>query len=348
MMAVMRGLATTMVLFGVGVGAGACGASVFACSSDQQCQAGAAAGMCQPEGYCSFPDEACPSGQRFGEAAPAGVASECVEVERGSSTGIDPVQGSSGVEPPDPSLDGSPDGSTSLPPGDGTTTMPAAEDGSSTGPTSEPTTGMGLEGTTTGDMNEACSQTLVDPFDGTELLPMWNGFAQPGTQLWVENGQLAISVSESPDAWAVAGAVMDVTSLAGGWERVLVTQADDTGLPIAGGLVLGNRICTLQLFIGADSIAAAVWSEELLMTTVLGSEPLPPVPFWLQIRQDDADSHFEWSPDAVTWNELAVGDFPDCGDLLGPVVVGVNVGGQLEAGVGSATRWFDQIELCLP
>ena len=200
----MRRVGATIVLLGTGWVAGACGTSFFACSSDDQCQSGAVAGMCQPEGYCSFPDDGCPSGQRFGDAAPAGVASECVAVERGSSTGIDPVQGSSGVEPPDPSLDGS----TSLPPGDGSTTMPAAEDGSSTGPTSEPTTGMGLESTTTGDMNAACSQTLVDPFDGTELLPMWNGFAPPSTQLWVENGQLAISVSESPDAWAVAGAVM--------------------------------------------------------------------------------------------------------------------------------------------
>ena len=75
---------------------------------------------------------------------------------------------------------------------------------------------------------------------------------------------------------------------------------------------------------------------------IVGGEPEPA----FEAKASVLD--FEWSPDAVTWNELAAGDFPDCGDLLGPVVVGVNVGGQLEAGVGSATRWFDQIELCLP
>lgn len=349
MMRPMRRVGATIVLLGTGWVAGACGTSFFACSSDDQCQSGAVAGMCQPEGYCSFPDDVCPSGQRFGEAAPSGVASECVAVDHGStSTELDPVQGSSGVEPPsDPSLDDSPEGSTSLP-GDGTTTMPAADDGTSTGPVGEPTTGMGLPGTSTGGPTEACARTIVDPFDGTELLPQWNGFAQPGTQLWVADGQLSMSVSESPDVWAVAGAVMDVTTLAGGWERVLISQPDDSGLPIAGGLVLGNRTCTLQLFVGADFISAGLWNGELLMTTGLGDAALPPVPFWLQIRQDESESYFEWSSDAVTWNELAAGTFPECGDLLGPVVAGVNVGGQLATGMGPATRSFDQVELCLP
>lgn len=346
MMAVMRWLAATIMLFGAGWVAGACGASVFACSTDAQCETGATAGMCQPDGYCSFPDESCPSGQRFGEAAPAGVASECVEPSDAASStmGPDPVVGSDGIEPPDP--DGSPEGSTTLP-GDGTTTMPVGEDGTSTGAEPEPTTGMGSEGTTTG-VEPACSQTIVDPFDGVELSPMWTGLSRPGTELGVENGQLAISIGPSPDAWIVAGAVMDVDSLAGGWERLLITEADDSGLPIAGGLVLGNDACTLQLFLGSSTIAASVWNGATQLSTFLGEEPLPGFPLWLQLRQDDAGSHYEWSLDAITWNELAFEALPECGDLLGPVVTGVNVGGQLADGMGPGTRRFDQIELCLP
>lgn len=345
MMVGMRWLATTMVLFGAGVVVGACGASVFACSSDAQCESDAAAGMCQPEGYCSFPDDACPSGQRFGEAAPAGVASECVEPgDASTSMEPDPVAGSSGFEPPSP--DGVPDGSSTLPPGDGTTTTPVDEDGTSTGPGPEPTTGM--ESGDTGGNAETCAETIVDPFDGTELLPMWNGFAQPGTELGVENGQLAISIGPSPDVWTVAGAVMDVDSLSGGRVRLLITEAHESDLPIAGGLVLGNEICQLQLYVDATGIAASVWNNELMMTMFLDYEALPGFPLWLQLRQDEFDSHFEWSIDEITWNELAFGAFPECGDLLGPVVTGVNVGGQLALDTGPGTRRFDEIELCLP
>lgn len=346
----MRWLAATIVLFGAGFAAGACGSSVFACSSDAQCQAGAVAGMCQPDGYCSFPDDACPSGQRFGEAAPAGVASECVEPGEAASTsmGPDPVAGSSEGIGPDPDPDGTPDGTTTAPPGDDTTTMPIGEEGTSTGPAPEPTTGIGEEGTTTGNPVEQCSRTIVEPFDGVELSPMWYWFAQPGTQLWVENGQLVISIGASPDAWTVAGAMMDVDSLAGGWVRVLITEADESGLPVAGGLVLGNETCQLQLYVDSTNIGASVWNNDLQTTTFLGSEPLPGFPLWLQIHQDDFDSHFEWSVDAITWNELAFGAFPECGDLLGPVGTGINVGGQLELDTGPGTRMFDQLELCLP
>lgn len=344
----MRWLATTIMLFGAGWVAGACGTSVFACSSDAQCESGAAVGMCQPDGYCSFPDESCPSGQRFGEAAPAGVASECVEPSdaASSSMGPDPVAGSSEGIGPDP--DGTPEGSTTLPPGDGTTTMPVGEDGTSTGPEPEPTTGMVSEGTTTGEPGDQCSQTIVEPFDGVELSPMWTGFAQPGTELWVENGQLAMSIGSSPDVWVVAGAVMNVDSLAGGWERLLISEANESDLPIVGGLVLGNEICQLQLYVDSSGIVASLWNDDLQMTAELGYEPLPGFPLWLQLRQDDFESHFEWSIDAITWNELAFGAFPECGDLLGPVQTGINTGGQLADGTGPGTRRFDQIELCLP
>lgn len=347
MMVAMRWLVATIMLFGAGWVASACGASIFACSTDAQCETDAAAGMCQPDGYCSFPDESCSSGQRFGEAAPAGVASECVEPSDAASStmGPDPVVGSDGIEPPDP--DGGTEGSTTLPPSDDTTTMPVGEDGASTGVEPEPTTGTGSEGTTT-DADSACPQLIVDPFDGVELLPMWSSIPQLGTELVVENGQLVISMGPSPDAWIVAGAVMEVDSLAGGWERLLITDVDESGLPLAGGLVISNETCTLQLFLGSTSISASVWNSTTQRSTFLGEEPLPGFPLWLQLREDGAGSYFEWSFDAVDWNELAFAELPECGDLLGPVITGVNVGGQLADGTGPGIRTFDQIELCLP
>jgi hypothetical protein len=337
MMAVMRWIGGAIVLVGAGWVAGACGASVFACSSDAQCQSGGVAGMCQPDGYCSFPDESCPSGQRFGEAAPSGVANACVEPSEatGSSTSLGPDAGSDGTEPPDP------EGTTTAAVDDGPTTMPVS-DGTSTGPIPEPT-GMASEGT---GASEACRTVFVDPFDDAMLSPMWTTFARPGTELWVQDGQLAFSVGPASE-WIVAGAIFELDSLTGGWVRANVTEADDSGLLIAGGVVVANEICHLQMYIDPGGLAATIWNDETLTSTTLDWEEDPGVPLWLQIRLDEGgESHFEWSSDAITWNELAGGTFPECGDFLAGVVTGVNVGGEPVEGVG--TRRFEQFELCLP
>ena len=345
MMEVMRRVGTTIVLFGVGWAVGACGSSVFACSSDEQCQGGATPGVCQAEGYCSFPDDSCPSGHRFGDAAPPGVANACVGVsDDGSSSSGPGPQSNDAVEPPDPD-DGVPEGSTTTPVGDGTTTVSVDDDGTSTGPGPEPTTGMESEGTTTG-VVETCTPMFEDEFEGTELDPAWGSFAQSGTELWVSDGVLAISVGPAP-AWTVAGVVMDIDSLAGGWVRVTIPEADDSGYQIAGGVVAGNEVCQLQLFMDSGGVVASIWNDEELATTPLGYQELPGTPLWLQLRQDHFQTYFEWSIDEETWNEVAAGSFPECGDLLGPVTTGINAGGLLEEGTGPGTRLFDRFEMCL-
>jgi hypothetical protein len=342
MMPAMRWLGGLIMAAASGWLAGACGSSVFACSSDEQCESGGVGGLCQPDGYCSFPDDSCPSGHRFGDAAPTGVANACVEPSgTGSSdTGPEPASSSDGIEPPDP--DGTPEGSSTAALDDGPTTAPPPDD--TTGEPPDPTTG-GEDDTTTGEA-EVCRTVFVDPFDEPMLSPMWSTFTQPGTELWVEEGQLAISIAPSPE-WTVAGAVFDVDSLVGGWVRLHVTQGDDSGLPIAGGLAVTNEICQLQLFIDAGGIAAALWSNPMLTITGVGYIEDPGLPIWLQIRlAEDGEWYFEWSPDAITWNEVARGSFPECGDLLGLVTTGINTGGEFARGLG--TRYYEQFELCLP
>ncbi len=348
MMGVMRWVGVTIVLVGVGWAAGACGSSVFACSSDEQCQGGAPGGVCQPQGYCSFPDDICPSGHRFGDAAPEGVANVCVEPGDGATTSGGPEQESSdGIEPPGP--EGTPEGTTTTP-GDGTTTKPVVDD-TSTGPelTTGIDSGMDSESMTTGPA-ETCSVAFVDEFEEPEIAPEWYVFQPLATLVWLTEGQLAISISPAPE-WVVGGVFMDVESMAGGWARVLVTQADDSGLPLAGGVVITNGTCQLQLFVVAGGILASVWNDELFTTTELAFADDPGVPLWLQIRQDANENgvfSFEWSPDAVSWNELAAGSFPECGDLVLGVTTGINVGGELEMGSNASTRYIDQFELCLP
>jgi hypothetical protein len=344
MMPAMRWIGGLFVAVAAGWVASACGSSVFACSSDEQCESGGMGGVCQPDGYCSFPDDSCPSGHRFGDGAPAGVANACVEASgTGSSdSGPEPAGSSDGIEPPDP--DGTPEGSSTATADDDPTTTTPLDDGTSTGEPN-PTTGED-DDSTTGEVEETCRVEFVDPFDGEELLPMWSSFAQPATELWVADGQLRIYVGASPDAWAVAGAMVDVDSMNGGWARALVTEPDTSGVPIAGGVVFGNELCQLQLYVEATSIVAALWNNDTLMTTLLGAHELPELPLWLQIRQDEYE-YLEWSTDGVTWNELARGPFPECGDLLSAVSTGVNVGGQLEL-MQEGMRSFDQFELCLP
>lgn len=345
MMPAMRWIGGLIVAVGAGWVASACSSSVFACSSDEQCESGGVAGVCQPDGYCSFPDEGCPSGQRFGDAAPAGVANACVEpIEAtGATTEPDPAGSSEGIEPPDP--DGTPpEGSSTAALDDGTTTTVPPPGDTSTGEPPDPTTGS-MDDATTGEA-VACGTVFVEPFDDAMLSPMWSTFTPPGTELWVENGQLAISIAAAPD-WTVAGAVFDVDSLAGGWVRLHVTQGDDSGLPIAGGLAIANEVCQLQLFLDVGGVAASVWNEPMLGTTGIGYVEDPGLPIWLQIRsEENGEWYFEWSPDAITWNEVARGSFPECGDLLGLVTTGISTGGEFMRGLG--TRWYEQFELCLP
>jgi hypothetical protein len=343
MMVAMRRVGTTIVLFGVGWAASACGSSVFVCSSDEQCQGGAGPGVCQPEGYCSFPDERCPSGQRFGDAAPAGVANACVDPVDGTSSGPGP-QSSDGVEPPDPS--GMQSGSTTTPVAEGSTTMSVAE-GSTTGPGPEPTAGMDAESSTTAPV-ETCTPEIIDPFDGPELLPMWSPFVGPGMELYLDGGRLVFTLAATPD-YVVSGTSLYVDSLVGGAARVLISELNDPLLPMGAGIGLGNDVCQLQLALVDGELDALLWDEQQEVITLLANELEWLAPIWLQLRQDEAgEVHFEWSPNAEDWNELFAGSFPECGNLQTEVVVELNVGGLLARDEAGGTRMFDQFEACLP
>lgn len=340
MMPAMRWLASTLVLFGVGWAASACGSSVFACASDVQCQAGAVAGQCEANGFCSFPDESCPTGQRFGEAAPAEVANACVAAEEGTGTSTGTSEESTrGVEPPEPDPDGMLDGSTTAPLEGTSTTSPV--DDATTDPEATTDTGPSM---TTGPI-QTCEVAFMDGFDGDELDPRWSVVAPATTNVFVDVGRLAFEIGPS-DAWVSASVLTEVPSLAGGWIRVLVSELEGGDLPVSGGLVVSNELCQLRLTFEPTGMGASVWNNETQMTTWLGEDQVG-VPRWLQIRQDeDGTTHFEESLDTMAWRELAVGTFPECGDLSSGLMAGMSVGG--EALEGSVVRTFDQAEACLP
>jgi hypothetical protein len=342
----MRWAAAMMGLAGLGWAASACGPALgFACSTDQQCQAGAVEGACQVNGYCSFPDEACPSGHRFGDAAPPDVANVCVEPSEGTSTstGTDSTGASAndefaGDDKPDwPALDTSDDGSSA-------TTVALDDDGTSTGPMA--TTGMdsGSDDPTTGGA-QAC-RSIVDEFEGTEIGAMWGQDVAADTSVGVAGGQLEVTVGPDP-VWRQAGISMDLGPMTGGWARLLITELDQPELSMAPGITLSGGICEVQLQLSEGSIWAINWNNEAFMATVLAAEPLPPLPLWLQLRQlETGEVVFEWSTDESTWNELAIGPLPDCGDFSVPLMVGVRSGGQIDE--GSVTRTFDRFEACVP
>lgn len=341
MMAVMRGIVASLGLVGMGWAASACGSSVFACTSDMQCQAGAVAGQCQPSGYCSFPDDACPTGQRYGEAAPGELANACVTPEDGTgpqSTGPAP-EDTSGGEPPDPDADGPLESSTTK---TETSTTTPVDETTTTDP--EPTTGMASQGVTT-EPTETCELAVVEPFDGKELAPMWMVSSPPGTEVFLGGGHLDIGLGPTNE-WLMATVVMEVPTLAGGWVRTQVIELEGPELPVAGGLVVFNGLCELELYITPFGVQASLYDGVQQMSTPLGDAELV-VPIWLQIRQDpDGMVFFEWSADGASWQELASGTFDVCGDLSNGVYAGMDAGASGLAEI--AYRSYEHFEACLP
>jgi hypothetical protein len=339
----MRWAAAMIGLAGLGWAASACSSALgFACSSDQQCQAGTVAGACQVNGYCSFPDEACPSGHRFGDAAPPGVANECVEPSEGTSTGSDSTGASAndefaGDDKPDwPALDTSDEGSS--------TTVALDDDGTSTGPAAT-TTGMssGSEDPTTGG-TEPC-MSIVDDFDGEQIAAMWGQDAPLDTSLGVAGGRLEVAIGAHPD-WLQALVYMELGPMTGGWARVLISEIDTPLLPLTAGLIFSDGICEVQIQVSEGTIWVDNWADETMTATGLGSTRLPGLPVWLQLRQaETGEVSAEWSADGASWEEIAIGPLPECGDFTGPLGVAVRAGGQLaEAGL----RTFDYFEACVP
>jgi hypothetical protein len=341
MMPAMRGLVGTIGLVGMAWVASACGSSVFACANDAQCQAGAVAGQCEANGFCSFPDDSCPTGQRFGEAAPAEVANACVAAEDGTGTSTSiGEESTTRVEPPDPDPDGILESSTTTAPPEGTSTTSPVDD-ATTDPAATTDTGQSM---TTGPV-QTCEVAFIDGFDSEELDPRWSVSAPVATNVFLDVGQLVFEIGPGNE-WVLASVLTEVPSLAGGWIRVLVSELEGGDLPVSAGLVVGNDLCQLQLTFEPTGMSASVWNGETQMTTWLGEDDVG-VPRWLQIRQDeDGTFHFEQSVDTMAWREVAVGTFPECGDLSNGLVAGMSASGEILT--GSAVRAFDQAEACLP
>lgn len=106
-----------------------CGAGLFACFSDEDCQGDGTAGTCAAAGACAFPDEECESGQRYGDHA-GDMSGRCVPVEGTTSSDgwSDPTSAGSptsldvSTSPEDGADTTDPDtGSTSTPLGTSTT-----------------------------------------------------------------------------------------------------------------------------------------------------------------------------------------------------------------------------------
>ncbi len=151
-------------LAGLGVGV-ACGSpSAFACGSHGQC---GPSGTCEPSGYCSFPDADCPSQARYGEYAAPELAGTCVEPET--------VEDGSGTE------------------------MTGDSDGSTSGPSPEPTSETGVDEGTTGapdpttSADPACGDGVEDP---GELCDDGNAIDGDGCNLdCTESGTLLWSIT---------------------------------------------------------------------------------------------------------------------------------------------------------
>lgn len=318
------------------LGASGCGAaSAFACSDDEQCQAGGVAGQCEANGYCSFPDPTCSSGQRFGELAPSGVANECVEPEAGtgsttqgaSETGSDPSEGGE---------------ATSLASADSSTSLPLEDDGtSSTGPASS--TGPSTDEST--GATEDCTVSVVDEFDGMELDPMWSETVPSGASIVVQNGWLWLGVPPSM-TWETTRVTTELGVLAGGWARVWIPEVADPDQPVTAGVGVISESCDLQMFASEHEVHAFVWDDEQQAGTLYGIEELPDLPIALQLTIDESgEVHFEHSQDGITWDSIANGSFPECGDLTRPVAAAVFSGGQSEL---PGLRVFERFEACMP
>lgn len=342
----MRLATVRIVLAGAIACASACGGSgVFECESDEQCRAGAVDGACQGNGYCSFPDEGCPTGHRFGAAAPAGVANTCVEpIESTGSTG-GPTNGSTLPNPDDgPQLD-----SSTADPTTGTTQALDGESSESLGSTSaiSGSSGDDSAATTTGVIESCGTLSIVDEFDADGIDPMWSVTAPLGTTVEQQGGQLEISVSWGP-GWRAGNIRMDLPPLSGGWARVAITDPTDLELDMTGGITLTNGVCDLQIYIDEGWIRTFRWNNDTQMGNQLAVHDLPALPVWLQLRQDDVGLHFEWSEDQMTWQELTMGAFPECGDITGPLSVLVVGGAQFMQPDETGLRRFERFEVCVP
>jgi hypothetical protein len=317
---------------------GGCGVTTFACSNDAQCTSGVVSGLCQPSGYCSFPDQVCASGQRFGEAAPAELAGECVEPEPTTDT-TGPGSSSGGDTQPDPSqgLEVS-----TLDPAESSTTVALDEGGTSTGPavTTDPSS---TDDTTTGAVEDCVM--LVDEFDGMGLDPMWTPILPGGGSVEQLGGQLFLTIPPSTD-WVTTRVTTDLGPIAGGWERLWISEIDQPELQMTSALFLNTAICELQIYVSERAVRVFLWNDEEQVGTSLANADLPGLPIALQIRVDEAGvAHFEHSQDGSSWDSIADGSFPECGDLTQPLVGAVATGGLIAQ---EGTRAFDRFEACLP
>ncbi len=249
----------------------ACGAKGFVCEQDDQCGGG---GTCQSVGYCSFPDDTCDSGQRFGDHS-GSVSDECVAVETMTETTA----------------------ATTSPPG--TTTVPMTSDGGESTTTSVGETST-EESSTTGPPLPACSLTYVDVFDGDALSEDWFVTGDQ-TLIAVGGGAVTMTVSASPGVEYVQ-LVLQVASgldLSDGWVRVEIS-----GVP--------NELRKQGTLTLSTDDGSYLWLAESGIRPTAPDAMLPglgdwdPVAHrWLQMRGDAGELIFEFSEDAITWNEAS-------------------------------------------
>lgn len=290
----------------------ACSTTEFICDQSQQCGDG---GICQSNGRCSFPDDTCDSGQRFGDhAGPA--SGECVVVEAATEAATETATATTSPS--------------------GTTTSPTTSDGEDSTTTVVDDTDT-EESSTTGPPLPACSRTYVDHFDGEAIADDWFLTGDP-TLVAVGGGAVTMTISATPGIEYVQ-LVLQAPSgldLRDGWVRAEIS-AIPAELRKQGTLTL------------TTDEGSYLWLAESGIRPTAPEEMLPglgdwdPVAHrWLQIRGSAGELVFEFSEDAITWNEASRISAP-----AGLVDAGVRLtAGHYEDSMTTADFVVETLEVC--
>lgn len=258
----------------------ACSIEGFLCEQSDQC---GDSGICQPAGRCSFPDGTCDSGQRYGDHSGL-VSGECVVVETMTEAAT------ATTSPPDP---------TTVPmtsdDGESTTTVGGGESTTEVDGTTD------TEGSsTTGPPPPACSRTYVDSFDGNAVGEGWWITGDPAS-VAVEGGAVTMTISATPGVEYVQ-LILQIASgldLRDGWVRVEIS-AVPVELRKQGTLTISTEDGS-YLWLAESGIRP---SAPEAMLPGLG-EWDPVAHRWLQMRGSAGELIFEFSEDAITWNEAS-------------------------------------------
>ncbi len=317
---------------GLGVVAGACSISGFACEDDQQCLDGGAEGICQPTGWCSFDDTSCPSSQRYGEHAEGRLSGACVPVwgeGSGGASGGDAADETGTND--DPGLDGT------------TTDGMASGTGDVTGDIGDPfTPDLGSPGDSSGGdptggaVEPSCAPVIIDDFDDGAIDLHWYTWSHPATEVEETGSALRFSLVADAQAGMDTGITsVDTFDFSEGHVRVELGAVPPSG----SNLRLNFQLWTSDLC----SIWVSILEDGVVQTSGGESNDYDPDIQWVQLRFEGMLGHVEGSLDGITWDSMAPPIPITCDLTDASVILFGGPGGDCAAGPSTSAQ---SIEVC--